>query len=476
MPRTTQLFVASTFYGLLNLVAAIDSNQFGGTPPTAPVDVETAVPARRMLLISNNSTIPEIVPDLTQSPGFASLSKRFDRVLSYNDAIRPFHPSAWAPRAADQPLWERCFRSLWELGDDDLELIVESIQVPPAQTIAKIFSDAAITVYADGLMSYGPTRFELDALIGTRIEQLVYADLVPGLDPLLLSEFDVARTIIPTPAVTRVISEIADPLDLNAIERFARDEPVVVLLGQYLSALDILTPAEEERLHLEMLTGAIGRGYRRVIFKPHPTAPRELAESLRRASRRHGIEFTVLSEPVLAEALYARLEVEAVVGCFSTAMITATRYFEIPAFRVGTGLMLERLSPYENSNRIPVTIIDATVPALAGDSTATPAAAMINDLVAAVGYAMQPFVQAAGRPAAEVFLAAHYAELAPYFKRRRLTKLDLPGALPPSSRPMIMLRAGDRVRRAVWTRSRGPIRGLRRRLRTVAARRSPRRE
>jgi glycosyltransferase involved in cell wall biosynthesis len=72
--------------------------------------------------------------------------------------FEPQHPSSWHPRIGDLPLWERHFRQLWELGSSDLHLVVESIHVNPAQALCRIFGDARIDVYAEGLMSYGPTR------------------------------------------------------------------------------------------------------------------------------------------------------------------------------------------------------------------------------------------------------------------------------------------------------------------------------
>ena len=39
--------------------------------------------------------------------------------------------------------------------------------------------------------------------------------------------------------------------------------------------------------------------------------------------------------------------------------MTAHSIYELPIARYGTELLLERLTPYENSNRIPVTIVDA---------------------------------------------------------------------------------------------------------------------
>ncbi|MFI7092029.1 polysialyltransferase family glycosyltransferase [Streptomyces lydicus] len=414
-PRT-QIFVASTLYGAATLAAALDADCF------APAD-------RRLLLLSNNATTPETTASLDTMPGFDRLRGRFDRVLSWNETISPFHPGGWSPRSDDAPLWERHLRLLWGLGDDHVELVLESIQVNPALAIAQLFPDAPIDVYADGLMSYGPTRNKLDPLIGTRINRLLHLDLVQGLEPLLLTEFDVATQTVPTDAFTAVLAELADvsgPLDVP--------EGGALLLGQYLSALGILTPEEEEELHVRMVRGAVERGHREIVFKPHPSAPARWSRLLEREAEKLDLALTVLDTPVLAEVLYQRMRPALVVGCFSTALLTASTFYGLPTARTGTGLLLERLTPYQNSNRIPVTLVDALVPDL-GDTTGQPRALAspesVEGLVAAVGYAMQHQICPQLRPAAERYLAAHLDTYTwRYFKRRRLTALALPGAIP----------------------------------------------
>lgn len=472
--RTTQVFVASTLYGVMSVVAGIDAGQYDPDQSDRDDDV------RRILVISNNAVLPEVTTPPDRMAGFDLLAKHFDRVVSYNEAIAPFHPSSWFPRPLDTPLWQRYLRRLWDLGNDDIHLIVESIQVSPARAICSIFTDAGIDVYADGLMSYGPTRSALDPLIGSRVERLLYADLVPGLSPLLLSEWPIRRQLVPTSAITRVIADIAAATDLAGVVSEPDDRPVALLLGQYLSALDIVNHTEEEALHLRMLDGAIARGHRRVIFKAHPSAPRELTDSLRAEAARQQVDFEVVTAPVLAETLYVRLPVAEVIGCFSTAMFTASSYFKIPVARVGTELMMERLTPYHNSNRVPVTITDALVPDLelpTAEATALARANanLINDLVGAVGYVMQPALQAERRAAAEAFLSEHYPQVARYFKRRRLTTLELPGALSRVERRRTVLRrARNLVGRMVRARSAAPVRELRRQLRRSSARPSHR--
>ncbi|GGN90773.1 hypothetical protein GCM10011579_087040 [Streptomyces albiflavescens] len=415
---TTQIFMASTLYGTATLAAALDTECF------APAD-------RRILLVSNNAATPETTPGVDEMPGFERLRGRFDDVISWNDTISPFHPGGWAPRLDDVPLWERHLRLAWNLGDDDIELAVESIQVNPALGISQIFTGAPVTVYADGLMSYGPTRNKIDPLVGTRVDRLLHLDLVPGLKPLLLTEFDVEPEIVPTDAFVKVLAELVDTGD----ELPSIDEPAL-LLGQYLSALDILTAEEEENLHVRMLKGALALGHTRVVFKPHPSAPARWSRLLEREAEKLGADLTVLDTPVLAEVLYQRMRPALVVGCFSTALLTASALYGLPVARVGTESLLDRLTPYENSNRVPVTIVDALLPELSDKAAVTEQrrgldVTALTGLVRAVGFAMQPKIYPDLRQAAENYLTHHLNQYTwRYFKRRRLTSLALPGAVP----------------------------------------------
>ncbi|MEV7235770.1 polysialyltransferase family glycosyltransferase [Streptomyces sp. NPDC051020] len=423
--RTTQIFLASTLYGAATLAAALDAGAF------ADAD-------RRILLVSNNAAIPETTPAVDAMPGFDALRGRFDDVVSWNETIAPFHPSGWAPRPDDVPLWERHLRLAWGLGDDTVELAIESIQVNPAMAVAQMFTGAPIDVYADGLMSYGPTRNKIDPLTGTRVRRLLHLDLVPGLKPLLLTEFGVAPQVVPTEAFLTVLGELADARDVVGSVPSVRAP--ALLLGQYLSALGLISAAEEEELHLRMMRGAVELGHTRLVFKPHPTAPAQWSRTMEAEAEKLGAELTVLDSgvltaPVLAEVLYQRMRPALVVGCFSTALLTASAFYGLPVARVGTEMLLDRLSPFENSNRVPVTLVDALVPDL-GDRRAVTAAGAVapvelNELVTAVGFTMQPKIYPELRTAAERYLSTHLtATTWRYFKRKRLTSLGLPGGVP----------------------------------------------
>ncbi|WP_424212148.1 polysialyltransferase family glycosyltransferase [Streptomyces sp. BI20] len=441
---STQLFLASSLYGLATLAAALDAGLF----PEAD---------RRILITSNNAPIPEVTPDLTTMAGHAALRARFDDHVDWNRFIAPHHPSGWSPRPDDAPLWERQVRTAWALGSAPVHLVVESIQVSPAQALCRLFPGAPVTVYADGLMSYGPTRVKLDPQIGVRVDRLLHPDLAPGLRPLLLREFDVPAETVPDAALRTVLAELADaaPAELLAEPLPAGAEPVL-LLGQYLSALDLVTEAEEDALHLAMVRGAHALGHRDLVFKPHPGAPDRHSAVLRAEAERIGARLLVLDAPVLAEVAYQRLRPALVVGCFSTGLLTAATLYGLPVARTGTTGLLDRVTPYQNSNRVPLTLVDALVPDLADRAAVTAGrppdadrvARTVGDgLLPAVGYAMQARILPELRPEAERWLATRLdARTRHYFKRRRLTALGLPGGLP-SRYGTLPARPG--VRRAV---------------------------
>ncbi|HYP44536.1 MAG TPA: polysialyltransferase family glycosyltransferase [Propionibacteriaceae bacterium] len=423
---TSQVFVVTTAFGLAAAAAALDDQLFE--------DAE-----RRILVLGNNATVPETTSGPAQAGGAEALLTRFDDVYDYNELIAPQHPSLWRPRGVDLPLLQRSLSAQWSLTED-IHLVLESIHVPPALTLCRIFPDARIDVYAEGLMSYGPTRSKLPLLVTSRIERLLHLDLVPGLTPVLLTERGVRAQTISTSAFRRVVAEMgtAPPVLTSATE------PVAVVLGQYLSSLGILTAQEETELHLEMVRGAVGVGYRLLVFKPHPSAPPVLVEPLLAEAARLGVSLTVFNSPELVETWFSCDRVGCVIGCFSTALMTAATVYGVPAARVGTELVLERLRPYQNSNRIPATIIDAALPPVSqlamSNGTVNPATAPgsqdgaeladLTRLVQAVSYCMQPVRYPELRPVARALLACRFSTLRRYFKRRRLTKLDLPGRLP----------------------------------------------
>ncbi|WP_326821963.1 polysialyltransferase family glycosyltransferase [Streptosporangium sp. NBC_01756] len=403
----TRLFYASTLFGAMTLAAAIGDGRFGPRED------------RRILLVSNNAAIPEIIPSLDEAPGFAALRPLFDEVRSWNDIVAPLHPSDWRARIVEVPMLGRLLRSHLSLDDGLDELVLESIAVPPSRTLAGLVRDCPITVYSDGLMSYGPTRDPLPAEISGRITRLLHLDLVPGLSPLLLSEYGVPAEPLPDRAFLDVIERSDAGRGMDGLPVGAP-----MILGQYLSALDLVTAEEEAGLHAAMLRGLVARGARTVLFKPHPAGGRRHAQRLRETAGELGVELAVVAETVSAESCFAALRPALVVGCFSTALVTAGRHFGLAVATMGGELVLERLSPYENSNRIPATVVDALFPRLSADgSLEEPPPVNLPALVGAVGYCMRSEAYPGLREVAATYLDAHGP--ARYFKQRRLAALGL---------------------------------------------------
>ncbi|MFI1185519.1 polysialyltransferase family glycosyltransferase [Streptomyces californicus] len=436
---TVRIFHASSWEAVVLLAAAIDAGCFTG-------------PDRRILLLSRTGPAPEAVPDISETAGFERLRGRFDEVRPWNDAIAPFHPAGWLPRADDAPLWERHFRRAWSLGEEELELVVDSPHAGPARALTRVFAGVPVDVYAEGPGGYGPTGEKLPPLIGARTRRLLHPDLIPGVRPLLLGEFGVEVRAVPSAEIAKVVGELADSVVESPLV-----EAQVLLLGQDLAGRELIPASEQDGLHRDMVRGAAALGHTRMLYAPDPDAPWEHPAALAAEADRLGVELTVLEpgSPVPAGALPHRLRPALVVGCTATALFWAARFHGLPVASVGTELLLERVTPYENGERTPATLADATLPPLADGTAVTDQLPFteqeLSDLLAAVAFAMRPRVRPDLRPAAERYLAAHLdGRTWRYFKRRRLASLALPGVVPARlaflrSRPTL-LRVARRAR------------------------------
>src|SRR5207253_6103271 len=132
-------------------------------------------------------------------------------VVRWNDVIAPLHPSGWIPPANEVPLLTRLITEHLQITDTISELVVESIAVAPVRTLGVLIRDCPITVYSDGLMTYGPTRDEVAVQIGGRASRILYLDLVAGLTPMLLREYDAQPVMIPDSEFRKVIAELPAP-------------------------------------------------------------------------------------------------------------------------------------------------------------------------------------------------------------------------------------------------------------------------
>ncbi|NEC48960.1 hypothetical protein G3I18_10280, partial [Actinospica acidiphila] len=390
---------------------------------------------RRVLLVCDDAPVPEAAPPWDEVPGFARLRARFDAVLSWNEAIRPFHPATWTPRTEDVPLLERHLRRLWELGDERVELVLGAPDTPPAQAVARVFTGAPLHVCAGGPADYGPTRGKLDPLIGTRVRQVLHLDLIPGLAPALLAEFGAPARVIPAEVFRAVAGEVASAAT-------GVPEGAALVVGERPSD----TAGEEDALHAEMVRTAVGRGHDRVVFAPHPASPSRHAGAVRAEAERLGVDLTVLDPPVPVEALYEASRPALVVGCASAAVFTASALYGLPVARVGTRRLLEELAPYHHPRRVALVLAEAVRDTAVGVD--------LRGLLSALAFTMRPQVHPALRADAERYLAAGAWDRR-WFPRRRLTALGLPGGVPRQLVSLARNRAARRAARVVRRAVRG---------------------
>ena len=421
MSGRTQLFEASSTYQVMLLAAALDSGAFG------PAD-------RRILLTSANSAVPEVAPRIVDDPAIAPVLGRFDAVASWNDLIAPLHPKGFRPRAGESPLLLRGFLAALGIPESHVvELALESVHAPPARSILTVFAESAATVYAEGLMSYGPTRDELPQALWSRIDRVLHLDLVPGLTPLLLAEHGIPSATVDAAAFRAVVAEVAAAYDPP------RHGPYALILGQYLAALGLLSARAEERIYVDLVDAAVAAGFTEVVYKPHPSAPPSYATALRRHAEQSGAHLVVQADRIPAEALFEADPPGLVLGCFSTGLVTASRFWNIPVAVTGTGALLRSLPAFEDSNRVPVALAHLTLPHVAredGTAVIVPASApsppALQQALDALGYAMQWRSRAHARSEAAAILADATSAARRVVPADRLQMLRLPG----SSRPL----------------------------------------
>ncbi|MFI0447832.1 hypothetical protein [Actinomadura sp. 6N118] len=404
---TIQLFTCASVPTALAMAAAVDAGMLGS--------------AQRILLVSDETTIPEFAPSLRDTPGFATAAERFAQTLSWNETIAPAHPAAWTPRSEDRPLFERMLRREWNLGSEPIELIVGSATSAQSRALATIFRSAPVTVCTASPEVYAPTPAALPTGMSSRIERLLHLDLVPGLTPHLLGEYGTPAEVIPPDAYRTLLTEAATQVN---------PPPGTALIAG----------TAERAKDLTMLRAVAANGHKTIVYAPPPEAPTWPATSLatRMANEAETLGVRLLttdpaypSAPV--EVLCAALAPDLVVGCDVSALLATWRYLDIPTAYA---------SAEKNDDRqIPAIIAAHVLPHLATEGTlplsgptqaqaqADGLARELGALVNAVSYCLRPGSRPDLRADASAYLERHVGS--PYFQRERLAELGLPGGTPP---------------------------------------------
>ncbi|MBA9007958.1 hypothetical protein [Thermomonospora cellulosilytica] len=328
----TVLAVAWTHAGALALAAADEAGLLPG--------------GRRVLLAGADTPVPELRPGPSGSAGFAAIARRFDTVIDLVEELAPLHPAAWAPPQEELPLFERLLRRAWDLGGGPVRLVVESVSEGTGRTLASIFHDAPITVCCPGLAAYGPTMHHLPDGAGSRIERMLHLDLVPGLPTLLHAEYGIPVGVVPPEAYRAVVQGVRD----------AAGGTQVVPEGAALVIGDRVDPDRE------VVRNVIAGGHTTVVYVAPPPAPPGKVQRLAEEATRLGGRLVVAAAPAVP-LLPERPAL--VTGSASPAdLFVADRMYGLPVAAGDTGKVLGRLGGYESTERVPLTIADAALPAL----------------------------------------------------------------------------------------------------------------
>lgn len=304
---------------------------------------------KAILLLSDNTNRPEAWSNIKNGlRTFNELASKFDKICILNDIIYPFHPSTLDFSKENQ---NSILRLKDLIGASYVEsLLLESIHVSPGLFLASIYENAAINVYADGLMVYSPTRFDLPGNILKRIKKVFFFDYIPSLKPFLLVEAE--------PEYHKLSKEIYKKI-INSYSNIREENKKnIVITGQYLSILGIFTYEEERLLYREILKSEYeryGEDYN-YIFRNHPSCTISYERYLKDYAEKNGIPLKFDNSLIPMECLYSDKNTIKNSGLFSTSLFTLNFLYNINTESYFCDEVYDKLKPFENSNRIPIII------------------------------------------------------------------------------------------------------------------------
>lgn len=320
---------------------------------------------KKVLIYSKNSDIPELEIDVIKDIAWSKLlNEIFDKVILLNDLIYPTHPSKLTKKEIH--ILESVIKS--DLGVRFVKTFYcESIQASPARALSEAFATCEIVVVSEGLMSYGPTRFNLPKGILNRVTTVHYSDILPEVAPLLLCEAEPDYISHPISCSFEVLESVYK----EQLEELEFESNSIFYIGQYLSASGIISEQEEVDIISKTLTHllSISEG-RTVYFKPHPKfSPSMLSLVYNAVNKVLPNDFKVVNGDLPVELVVKKANADLVCGCFSTSLVTISSYFNTHVCTYHLKPVLQKLKVLQNSNRIPMVLICEKFHDESGDSS-----------------------------------------------------------------------------------------------------------
>lgn len=301
------------------------------------------------LVIADVTTRFEAWSAIMSSIGeYEYLTSRFARISYLNELIFPQHPVDL--RSEDEsPASIKRLKDL--MGVEYAEnLLLVSIQTPPASFLAEIYNEADVNVYADGLMVYSPTRTDLPKSVLQRVKRVFYYDYIPPIKPFVLLEAHPEYVPIPKASYRKLVRK--KPLFRKG------DRKNIVIIGQYLGDIGFISHEEEYQNYLKILESEFsqhGNEYN-YVFRPHPTSRIAYGRRLMQFAKEKGIPLAIDDSIAPIEFLYNEENAAKIAGMFSTSLFSLNFLNDIPAASYFCDQLYDKMTPFLNSNRTPLII------------------------------------------------------------------------------------------------------------------------
>ena len=213
-------------------------------------------------------------------------------------------------------------------------IYVSLVSAPIYCSFIRLFDQAKVTVYSDGMMSFGPARFDFSSSdFANRIDSFYYEDLCKGVIPNYLVE-------IPKVQYHKIEKDYKE---------LKKHQKRILIALQSLSYSGIFTEDEEEEFYKRYIIQIcdLFEGYE-IYILPHPNSAKHRLNYLNNIDR-----VTLLSNLYTGEEYLEKLEIEYLASCFSTLLFRAAR-MNVKSFTFGTDDVILNIKDLANSNRIPL--------------------------------------------------------------------------------------------------------------------------
>ncbi|MDR2256163.1 MAG: hypothetical protein LBE25_09220 [Arthrobacter sp.] len=326
-------------------------------------------------------------------------------------------------------------------------VVLDAAAPEAAERLAAAAGKARLVLLDDGDAGPCPTPSQLSRLTRARIKALVYAELVPGLRPVLLRERAVSLHAVPLASLRASAEAWAASLSAprRILEWKAAGERTALVLGRDLPGLGKHTEAEATRLAGRLMDAALDTGLRAVTYLPAPVHGKADARRLAEAAAAVGLASAVLPSGLPPAVAHHLVRPALTLSVDDPWLLALRSHGGERVQSVATGRVLPRLASLADPARPRLALVDAVLrrglplpseeaapgPRPTGQGGPT-SPGQLQELVDAVAFAVAPQLLAELRPTATRTLLHSPALRSAYVPSKLLKSLRLE-AEPPAA-------------------------------------------